>query len=208
VLFDLDYAVRAAQRSSTLSDNTRLRYEVWATAAAPADLASRLAGRGVEILGEESIVAERERLARGAPALGLALYLIAGLAALALAIGAVLLTAYVGAQGRRYELAALRVAGVRPWQLRRALLREYLHLLGLPVLVGLLTGVAGAALMLPGIPLVTVGTSLGEVTYEPGLGALPVAVAAPLAGLVLAVLVVQRLVGRATPDRLREGEAT
>ena len=208
VLFDLDYAVRAAQRSSTLSDNTRLRYEVWATAAAPADLASRLAGRGVEILGEESIVAERARLARGAPALGLALYLIAGCAALALAIGAVLLTAYVGAQSRRYELAALRIAGVRPWQLRRGLLREYGHLLGLPVLVGLFTGMAGAALMLPGIPLVTVGTSLGQVTYEPGLGALPVAVAATLAGLVVAVLAVQRLVGRATPDQLREGEAT
>jgi hypothetical protein len=88
------------------------------------------------------------------------------------------------------------------------LLREYVHLLGLPVLVGLLTGVAGAALMLPGIPLVTVGTSLGEVTYQPGLGALPVAVAATLAGLVFAVLAVQRLVGGATPDRLREGEAT
>jgi putative ABC transport system permease protein len=207
VLFDLDYAVRSAQRSSTLSDNTRLRYEVWATADAPADLVSRLAGRGLEIYGEESIVAERARLARGAPALGLALYLIAGVAALALAIGAVLLTAYIGAQTRRYELAALRVAGVRSWSLRRGLLREYGHLLGLPVLVGAVTGVAGAALMLPGIPLVTVGTSLGEVTYEPGLGALPIALAATLAGLVLAVLAVQRLVGAATPDRLREGEA-
>ena len=207
VLFDLDYAVRAAQRTSTLSDNTRLRYEVWATAQAPADLASQLAARGVEILGEESIVAEQDRLARAAPALGLALYLIAGVAALALAIGAVLLTAYIGGQGRRYEMAALRVSGVRSWSLRRGLLREYAHLLGLPVLVGLAAGMAGAALMLPGIPLVTVGTSVGEVTYEPGLGALPVAVAATLVGLVIAVLAVQRLVTRATPDRLREGEA-
>jgi len=207
VLFDLEYAVRAAQRTSALSDNSRLRYEVWASPAAPADLASRLAARGVQILGEESIVAERDRLSRAAPALGLALYLIAGGAALALAIGAVLLTAYVGAQGRRYELAALRVAGVRPWLLRRGLLREYGLLLGLPVVVGALAGVAGAMLMLPGIPLVTTGASLDEITYEPGLGALPVAAVATIAGLVVAVLVVQRLVGRATPDRLREGDA-
>jgi len=101
----------------------------------------------------------------------------------ALAVGAVLLTAYIGAQTRRYELAALRVAGVRPWVLRRGLLREYLHLIGVPFVVGLLAGVAGAALMLPGIPLVTVGTATGEITYTPSLGALPMAIGATLVGL-------------------------
>jgi len=205
LLFDLDYAVRSAERSSALSDNSRLRYEVWATADAPADLSSRLAAAGLQILGEQSIAAERDRLARGAPALGLRLYLIAGGAAVALAVGAVLLTAYVGAQTRRYELAALYVAGVRSRVLRRALLREYMHLLGLPFLVGLAAGIAGAALMLPGIPLVTVGSATGEITYAPGLGALPVAVGATLIGLLFAVLVVLRLVRRATPERLREG---
>jgi hypothetical protein len=207
VLFDLDYAVRAAQRSSGLSDNSRLRYEVWATNKAPADLSSRLAAAGLQILGEQSITGERDRLARGAPALGLSLYLIAGAAAVALAVGAVLLTAYVGAQTRRYELAALRVAGIRPWVLRRGLLREYLHLIGVPFVVGLLAGVAGALLMLPGIPLVTVGTATGEITYTPSLGALPMAIGATLVGLFFAILVVLRLVRTATPDRLREGTA-
>lgn len=206
VLFDLDYAVRSAQRASGLSDNSRLRYEVWANAQAPADLASRLAAAGLQVLGEQSISAERDRLARGAPALGLRLYLIAGGAAVVLAVGAVLLTAYVGAQTRRYELAALRVAGVRPGVLRRGLLREYVHLIGLPFVVGLLAGVAGAALMLPGIPLVTVGTATGQISYNAaGLVALPVAVGATAAGLFFAVLVVLRLVRTATPDRLREG---
>jgi hypothetical protein len=100
------------------------------------------------------------------------------------------------------------VAGVRPRLLRRGLLREYAHLLGLPVLVGLLAGVAGAALMLPGIPLVAVGESLGEITYEPVMGALPAAIGVTVAGLLVAVLVVLRLVSRATPDRLREGDQT
>ncbi len=114
LLFDLDYAVRAAERNSTLSDNTRLRYEVWADPEAPADLTSRLAASGLQVLGETSISSQLDRLSRAAPALGLRLYLIAGAAAVALAIGVVLLTARVGAQTRRYELAALRVAGVRP----------------------------------------------------------------------------------------------
>ncbi len=205
VLFDLEYAVRAAQRAGGVSDNTRLRYEVWANAAAPVDLSRRLADAGLQVLGEQSIVAERDRLARAAPALGLSLYLIAGAAAVALAVGAVLLTAYIGAQSRRYELAALRVAGLRRGVLRRGLLREYLHLIGLPFVIGLLAGVAGAALMLPGIPLVTVGTATGEITYTASMGALPVAVVATLVGLLLAVSVVLRLVRAATPDRLREG---
>jgi hypothetical protein len=205
VLFDLDYAVRSAQRGSTLSDNSRLRYEVWATAAAPADLDRRLADAGVRVLDEQTIAGERGRLARAAPALGLVLYLLAGGAAMALAVGAVLLTAYVGAQARRYELAALRVTGVRPMLLRRGLVREYAHLLLAPVLAGLLAGLAGAALMLPGMPVVTVGAALGELAYEPGPGALPAALAATAVGLVLAVVAVVRLVGQAQPERLRDG---
>ena len=43
-----------------------------------------------------------------------------------------------------------------------------------------MAGVAGAALMLPGIPLVTVGTATGEITYSAGFGALPVAVGATI----------------------------
>src|SRR4029453_6745717 len=75
VLFDLDYAVRSAQAASGLSDNSRLRDGVWATGAAPADLSARLAPAGLQIFGQQSIAAERDRLSRGAPALGLRLYL-------------------------------------------------------------------------------------------------------------------------------------
>jgi hypothetical protein len=205
VLFDLDYGVRAAEKGSGLSDNTRLRYEVWASAQAPADLAARLAGQGVQILGEQSIASVRAHLSRAAPALGLDLYLLAGGAAVLLAVGAVLLTTYIGASTRRYELAALSVAGVRRGTLRAGLLREYVHLLGLPFVVGLLAGGAGALLMLPAIPLVTVGTATGPVTYTPGRGALPIAVVATALGLFVAVLSVLRLVRSARPDRLREG---
>lgn len=205
LMFDLDDAVRAAQRTSVLSDSSRLRYEVWAGPGAPADLSARLANAGLSIIGEESIAAERTRLERNAPALGLRLSLLAGVAALLLAVGALLLTAYVGAAPRRTELAALRVAGVRLGQLRRGLLREYLHLALVPLVVGGVAGAAAAVLILPGIPLVRVGAPAGPVSYVPGIGAVPAAIAATLVGLLFAVLAVLGLVRRATPDRLREG---
>jgi hypothetical protein len=87
LLFDLDYAVRLADRTSSLADNSRLRYEVWATSSAPADLGRKLADLGVQTLGDESISGYLGQLGRRAPALGLRLYLMAGSAALALAIG-------------------------------------------------------------------------------------------------------------------------
>jgi hypothetical protein len=131
------------------------------------------------------------------------LYLLAGAAAILLAVGVVLLTAYVGVHGRLYELAALRVTGVRARVLRRAVFREYRLLLGPPLVVGLVAGVAGALVMLPGIPLVTVDQPTGAFTYRPGFGALPVAVAVCVLGLLVAVLMVVRMLRRATPDRLR-----
>ncbi|HEY3010883.1 MAG TPA: FtsX-like permease family protein [Micromonosporaceae bacterium] len=204
LLFDLDYAVRAAEQTASLADSTQLRYEVWANANAPADLDRRLARAGVQVLRTQTMADELDRLGRRAPALGLWLYLLAGGAAVLLAIGVVLLSAYVGADGRRYELAALRVAGVRRRLLRRGVLREQLALLGMPLVVGFAVGVAGAILMLPGIPLVAVDTVQPEVRYEPGLGALPAAVAVSVVGLAFAVIVVLRTLRRATPDRLRE----
>jgi hypothetical protein len=204
LLVDLDTAVAAAERGSGLSDNTRLRYEVWAGDNAPADLELRLANVGVTTIAAESIPAERDRLAGGAPALGLRLALVAGGVAVLLAVGAVLLTAYLGARTRRYELAALRVAGVRRGRLRRAVLREYVHVLLVPGLVGLVVGVGSAALMLPGAPLVMAGVPTVDIPVPSEVDALAATAAATAAGLVLAVIVVLRLVSGATPDRLRD----
>jgi hypothetical protein len=204
LLFDLEYAVRAAERTASLADSTQLRYEVWASAAAPADLEQRLSEAGLQVLRAQTMTGELDRLGRRAPALGLWLYLLAGAAAVLLAIGVVVLTAYIGADGRRYELAALRVAGVRRRLLRRGMLREQLALLGMPLVVGFAVGVAGAVLMLPAIPLVAVGAAQPDVRYEPGIGALPAAAAVSVVGLAFAVSVVLRTLRRATPDRLRE----
>jgi putative ABC transport system permease protein len=205
VMFDLDYATRMAERSSSLADNGNLRYEVWAGDGAPADLGARLAAQGVQVLSTESIDGFTDQLARRAPALGLWLYLLAGGAAILLALGVVLLTAYVGVRARLYEFAALRVVGVRSGQLRRAVFREYRALLGLPLVVGLAAGIVGALVMLPGVPLVTVGEPAGSFSYEPALGALPIALGLTVVGLLLTVMLVMRLLGRAAPMRLKDG---
>ena len=202
LLFDLDYAVRVAERTASLADSTQLRYEVWASPAAPADLAARLGDAGLQVLREETVASELDHLGRRAPALGLRLYLLAGAAAVALAVGVVLLTAYVGVDTRLYELAALRVTGVRRRLLRRGMLREYGALLAMPLVIGFLVGGAGALLMLPGVPLVTVDTPAGDLRWEPGLGALPAALAVTGLALLVTVGVVLRMLRRATPDRI------
>lgn len=214
LLFDLDLATRAAAVTQSLSDASDLRYEVWAAPDAPSDLAAKLAGQGVRVLRTETVPDELARLGRRAPALGLRLYLLAGIAAALLALGVLMLSTRLGAGDRRAELAALRVTGVRPNVLRRGLRRERFALIGLPMIVGLLVGVGAAALMLPGIPLVTVGTPgapnlTGDVlgTLVPGLtlDALPLAIAGALLVLAVAVLRGGRLVKRATPELIRGG---
>jgi hypothetical protein len=204
LLFDLEYAVASAERSVALSDSV-FTYEVWAHGSAPADLPQRLVAAGIPVLGTETLAGTVDQLGRRAPALGLWMYLLAAGVAVALALGVVALSGRVGVESRRYELAALRVTGVRARLLRRALLREQAALVGWPLVIGAVTGVAAAAVMLPGIPLVQVGVLTTAVAYRPEMGALPVAVAATLAGLALAALRAVRLLRQATPDRLREG---
>src|SRR5262249_4796732 len=121
------------------------------------------------------------RLAGGAAALGLRLALVAGGVAVLLAVATVLLTTYLSARPRRRELAALRSAGVRRSALRRALLRGYGHVLGLPFVVGTLAGLAGVFLTSAAVPA------------RPQV--LVLALAATLAGLGVAMLGVLRLTG-------------
>jgi putative ABC transport system permease protein len=196
LLFDLDHAVAAAERTAALSDVT-LTYEVWAGPAAPVDLAQRLAAAGVAVHGAQSFDGTLDQLSRRAPALGFWLYLLAAAAAMVLALGVVGLSGRVGVEHRLSELAALRTCGVPAGVLRRALLREQATLLGWPLLVGTAAGLAAAALMLPGIPLVEAGTATAEpagIAYR----AVPVAAAAILAGVVATAARALRLPRRAT----------
>jgi hypothetical protein len=205
LLFDLNDAVSMAERTGTLADATNLQYEVWASADAPADLAQKLSARGISVVRTETVASDLDQLSRGAPTLGLWLYLFAGGLALLLATGVVLLGAYIGSGTRVYEYAALKVSGVRPKQLRRAVIREYRSTLGVSLVVGCIAGLAGAVLMLPSIALVTADGPVGSVPYGGRLLALPVALVAAVVAMTIVVALALRMLSRATPDRLREG---
>jgi hypothetical protein len=202
LLLDLRYAVASAERSAALADQGGLRYEVWAGADAPADLPQRLAQQGVAVLETETIDGTVARLAGRAPALGIWLGLLAAAVALGLAVGVIALSSRVQLAARRYDLAALRVAGVPAALLRRALWREYAALLGWPLLFGTVVGVATAALLLPGMPLVEAGLTGELAGIRPAWRAVPAAAIATGIGLLLAALAAVRL---PAADRLAEG---
>lgn len=193
--------VQATQVDPQESD-TGPTYQVWAAAGTPAGVLARL---GVPVLHTDSLAAVLDRLGRQAPALALRLYLVAGVAALLLSLGAVLLTAYVGVDARLYELAALRVVGLRQADLTAAVRREYRVLLGVPLVAGLVAGAAGAVLMLPVIRLVTSSDAGVHRVYALGPWWVPGAVLVTVAGLVAVAYGVARMFGHARPESLREG---
>lgn len=166
---------------------------------------TKLTAAGLIVLSSDTIDNYLTRLSRGAPTLAMWFYLVAGGLALILAVGVVLLGAFVGADSRIYEYASLKVAGVKSKTIRRAVLREYRSVLGIAVLVGAAAGLGGALLMLPGIPLVTVDGPVGDVPFGLRMPAVYGALAITIVAMSVVVVLAMRVLRRATPDRLREG---
>ncbi|GLZ81743.1 hypothetical protein Afil01_65500 [Actinorhabdospora filicis] len=204
---DLGLLTTQATTLGSVSNLSTVVYQVWATADAPADLPQRLAAAGIDVTGTDSMTAYLDRVGRRAPALSLRLYLLAGGAAVLLAVGSVLFTAQAASAARGYEVAALRVAGVPRKVLRRSVAYEYVIVVGVPLLLGVASGAVASKLMIPLIPLVSAeGDSLPPDLVWTGPWP-PAAVAVTLFGFAAAVGVAVRTlrrVGRAS--RLREGE--
>ncbi|HEX2771566.1 MAG TPA: ABC transporter permease, partial [Micromonosporaceae bacterium] len=205
VLFDMNTELRQAERSRPI-DPTSLRYEVWTAPGASPDLPARLTAAGLQVTDQITQAQRRAELGRLAPGLALRLYLLAGAVAALLAAGVLLLTARVGARARIAELTALRVVGVPGRTLRAAVLREYLMVLVAPLVIGTAAGIGGAILLLPAIPLVTVGPGGIEPVFRAGPWWVPGALLTLVASLALAVGSVLRMVRRAEPRRVQEGE--
>jgi putative ABC transport system permease protein len=204
VLVDL----RTADNVTVTGDSvTPPHYQVWAAPGAPAGLRARLAAAGLKITATRTAAADRQRLDRQGPALALRLYLIAAVAALLLAAGTVLMTAYLGARAQLHELAALRAAGVTGRLLRRAGLRENGLALGAALVAGSLAGGAGAALAVPRVPMFADRTGPPPVTWPDPWWPAGAVLAAALLLAAVVLVVVRTAVGRGTPDRLREGPA-
>ncbi len=205
LLVDLTLVQRRTSMQPSGSDHPQAVYQVWAAPGAPTGLAGRLAAAGLSVQRTDSLADTSARLGRQAPALALRLYLIAGVAALLLAVGATLLTAQIGAGGRRYELAALQVVGLSRADQARAIRREYRLLLGVPLVAGLFAGAAGAVLMLPSLSLVSAGDAGVDRVYQLGPYWVPGAVLVTVLALVVATVLVARMLGGSGADRLRAG---
>ncbi|MEV0727227.1 FtsX-like permease family protein [Polymorphospora sp. NPDC050346] len=203
LMLDLSTVLRQAERDG-LGDLRGWEYQVWTTADAGPELVAALADAGVRVTGTRFTEQRHEELGRLAPALALRLYLLAGVVAALLGIGVLLLNIRVGARARLRDMAALRLVGVSRPAVRRALRREYTVVVAVPLVVGLLAGLGGAALLLPAIPLAEVGADALEPVYRVGAVWIPSAVAALLVALLLAAASVLRTADRADPRLLRE----
>jgi hypothetical protein len=112
---------------------------------------------------------------------------LAALAALAVALGALLLGDVIAASARRTELVVLRAVGVSSAQLRRLLLLERAVVGGTALLAGLLLGVAVAPVLVPAFVGVPVLPGLGAAFDVPAIALAAVLLAAAvLAGAVAA----------------------
>lgn len=203
VLVDLDLALRLNE-DAALGDQ-----QVWLSRDdVPLETALRAALRAakVTIVRRETRSALERSFATDGAALGLRLLLVCGAAALLVAVGALLVAAYVGRRQRAYEVAAFRVVGVRRRTVRAMLLQETLG----TVFVALGCGVAAAAVatwaVLPALPqfddtstFVDVRFAAEQTIFWASAGAL----AAFLAVIGFAVASLQLRMGRL--DRLREG---
>ncbi len=192
LLFDGPSLVERAERSAGLNAD-QMTFEVWATDAAPADLGARLAAEGIPVVRTELWSQRMTQLGRAAPALALRLYLFAGLVALLLALGALVLDAGITAPWRREQARGLRLTGVPVRALRGMANRENLMVLGYPVVAGIVAGVGGAALVLPSIALVSIDG--GDQAYRLGGWWLPGSLLFLLVALVAAGLVLRRIRG-------------
>lgn len=154
----------------------------------------------------ESIAGQERELAANGPAVGLRLYVLAAVASVLLALGALLTAAFVAARRRSYEVAAVLALGGRPRVLTRAGAAEQLLLVVVGTGIGVAVGVVVARLALPVLGSVTAGgpTAPALIAWLPVAG---VGLAVVVLAAVVAVFASRRVVHLASPDRLREVQA-
>jgi hypothetical protein len=152
-LVDLEYADRISSDAGSAQDP-----QVWLAASAPADVPARLAANGLVVLSDIDAAQVHQQLDRQGPARSVAFYLLAGLLAVILAAGALVLAATVDRALRMDDLSAVRAQGVDRGTVARATLWTY------PLLV-LLAGVVGLVVALLGWRVTGWALPLASGTY-------------------------------------------
>jgi putative ABC transport system permease protein len=202
-LVDLGMAERFV--SGPFVDDTT---EVWVSPAAPPNLAKRLAAQGISVIGVDSVTEREQATSHGGVELAYTLFLLAAIAAAAVAVGATGFAVAAGARRRMGELAALRAVGLPATMLRRSLEVEMALILGTGLLLGAVAGILAALVAVRSVPeFVSLGPGpplelgLPTVLLAVTLGALAVAL-----GLIVRVGAAAFVRG-SSADRLGETQA-
>ena len=203
-LSDLTAALREYGDQATNIPITHLMV----AAGTPPSVLDQVRKQGVSLTVSRSEAEELEELRSDAFSLGWRVFLLVGVLTLVLAFLGVLALAVVQLRWRSYEVAALRVVGVRRRDLRRAIVTEYVALLGMAVVGGALAAVASLLLVLPSLDIGAIGE------FDPAVDfSLRWAVVAGVVAVVMVVVlgialwISRRTVKQGTPATLRQADA-
>jgi len=173
----------------------------------PSAVVDRVRAAGIGLGDPRSIDGTLRELRGDAFSLGLLLFLVVGVATLLIAILGVFASAVLQSRWRSYEVAALRVVGVSQRTLVRASVLEYVVLLGVAVLLGVLSAYLSLKLVLPSISLGTSGVHDPQPVYAtPWLLIIAVGGGLFLLATLIAVLVSRRITRLGRPSTLRWAE--
>jgi hypothetical protein len=173
----------------------------------PSAVVDRVRAAGIGLSDPRSIDETLRELRGDAFSLGLRLFLVVGVATLLIAILGVFASAVLQSRWRSYEVAALRVVGVSQRTLVRASVLEYVVLLGVAVLLGVLSAYLSLKLVLPSISLGTAAaTDPAPVYATPWLVVTGVAALLFVLATLIAVLVSRRITRLGRPSTLRWAE--
>jgi hypothetical protein len=173
----------------------------------PSAVVDRVRAASIGLSDPRSIDGTLRELRGDAFSLGLRLFLVVGVATLLIAILGVFASAVLQSRWRSYEVAALRVVGVGQRTLVRASVLEYVVLLGVAVLLGVLSAYLSLQLVLPSISLGTAAaTDPAPVYATPWLVVTGVAALLFVLATLIAVLVSRRITRLGRPSTLRWAE--
>lgn len=153
VLVDLGLAERFVSGSYA-----QATLQVWLAPGAPKSVLTALRSEGVTVLSVASSAAREAQLSKSGVALAYLLFVIAGLAACALALGAVGFALAASARRRREELLSLRAVGFGTRALVRLVRTEQALVLGTGVVVGAASGALAASRALRTVPVLARGS--------------------------------------------------
>ena len=181
--------------------------QLWVAPGTPDSVLAKVRDQGISLTHGVDRAQRLHELRNDAFSLGLRLFLVVGAFTLLLAIFGVLASAVLQSRWRSYEVASLRVVGVRQRALVRGSVLEYVVLLGLAVVLGVLSAYLSLELVLPSMSLGTAAPFDPVPTYSVHWPiVLGVGVGLFVVAVLIAVMVSRRITRLGKPATLRWAE--